>query len=344
MCPINLKYFCCLLMNASIRIQRLVAVFSIVLFIGKLWAWFLTHSVAILTDALESTVNVMTGFIGLYSVSLAAKPRDANHPYGHGKAEFISAAVEGALILIAGLMILYQVVYIWFHPVAMQQLDVGIVITLVTGVLNFLLGVYAMRIGRREKSMTVEAAATHLKSDAYSTFAIVAGLIVVHLSGWHWLDSAIALVFGIVIIVTGYKVLRKSLAGIMDEADLALLNEVIDILKENRRPQWIDLHNMRAIQYGQVLHLDVHLTLPWYWTIRQADKEIHELEQLIAAHFQGKVELFVHIDCCMPFSCQICNVQPCAERQAPLVQQLDWTFENILTNEKHGKHLALNQS
>jgi cation diffusion facilitator family transporter len=329
-------------MNASIRIQRLVAVFSVILFVGKLWAWFLTHSVAILTDALESIVNVITGIIGLYSVSLAAKPRDANHPYGHGKAEFISAAVEGALILIAGLMIIYQVVYVWFHPIPMQKLDVGISITLVTGILNFFLGAYALRIGRQEKSMTVEAAATHLKSDAYSTFAIVAGLTIVHFTGWHWMDSAIALVFGVVIIVTGYKVLRKSLAGIMDEADLALLKEVIDILKADRRPQWIDLHNMRAIQYGQVLHLDVHLTLPWYWTVKQADREIHELERLIAEHFQGKVELFIHIDSCMPFSCQICNVQPCAERQAPFAGQLEWTLENILANEKHGKNLALN--
>jgi len=324
-------------MTAAIRIQRLVALFSVVLFLGKLVAWYLTHSVAILTDALESTVNVITGFIGWYSVSLAARPRDANHPYGHGKAEFISAAVEGALIFIAGLIIVYQVIYVYFHPLPVQRLDTGIIITLVTGLLNYGMGRYAMRVARNERSMTVEAAATHLSSDAWSTFAIIAGLIVVAFTGWDWLDKLIALVFAVVIMVAGYRVLRKSLGGIMDEADTALLNSVIDILAQHRRPQWVDLHNMRAIQYGEVLHIDVHLTLPWYWNVQQAAKEIHELESLVRNKFGGKVECFIHIDDCKPFACRLCAVDPCGARQHAFEGQLPWTPGNILANEQHGK-------
>jgi cation diffusion facilitator family transporter len=326
-------------MNPSIRIQRLVAIFSVILFVGKLWAWNLTHSVAILTDALESTVNVITGFIGWYSVILASKPRDANHPYGHGKVEFISAAIEGALIFIAGLMIVYQVIYVYFHPLAMQKLDIGILLTLATGVFNYFLGIYALRVGKKERSVTVVAAATHLKSDAYSTFAIIAGLVVVAFTGWEWLDKIIALVFAGVIIVTGYKVLRKSLAGIMDEADINLLKEVIQILNVNRMPQWIDLHNMRVIQYGQVLHIDTHVTLPWYWTVEQAATEIHVLENLVRKKFADKVEFFIHIDNCMPFSCKICNIQTCSVRKHPFINVQDWTLDNILANEQHGKQL-----
>lgn len=327
-------------MKSAIRIQKYIALFSVLLFVGKLWAWYLTHSVAILTDALESTVNVITGFIGWYSISLAAKPRDANHPYGHGKAEFISAAVEGALIALAGLMIIYQVIYTFFHPVPLSKLDVGIIITLITGVLNYLFGWYALRVARQHKSMTVEAAATHLKSDAYSTFAIVAGLIVLHFTGWAWIDQLIAACFGLVIIVTGYKVLRKSLAGIMDEADEKLLMEVVAILDQKRNAFWIDLHNMRAIQYGSVLHIDAHLTLPLYFNVAQAEKEIHSLETIVAVEFGGKVECFIHIDACKDFSCNICTVTDCHVRKHPLIDKLDWDFENVLTNRQHGKPLV----
>jgi cation diffusion facilitator family transporter len=324
-------------MKSAIRIQKYIALFSVLLFAGKLWAWYLTHSVAILTDALESTVNVITGFIGWYSISLAAKPRDANHPYGHGKAEFISAAVEGALIALAGLMILYPVVYTFFHPVVLNKLDVGIIITLITGVLNFLFGWYALGVARQQRSMTVEAAATHLKSDAYSTFAIVAGLILLHFTGWAWMDQLIAAIFGLVIIVTGYKVLRKSLAGIMDEANEQLLKDVLNILNEKRSAEWIDLHNMRTIQYGQVLHIDTHLTLPWYYNVLQAEKEIHQLENMINNEFKGKVECFIHIDACKDFSCSICTMAQCAERKHSLTNKLAWNFENVLTNRQHGK-------
>lgn len=324
-------------MKSAIRIQKYIALFSVLLFAGKLWAWYLTHSVAILTDALESTVNVITGFIGWYSISLAAKPRDQNHPYGHGKAEFISAAVEGALIALAGLMIIYQVVYVFFHPIPLNKLDVGIIITAITGVLNYLFGFYALRIGRKQHSMTVEAAATHLKSDAYSTFAIVAGLLVLHFTGWSWIDQLIAAGFGLVIIVTGYKVLRKSLAGIMDEADEQLLQDVLRILNEQRSEYWIDLHNMRTIQYGQILHIDAHLTLPWYWSVQQAEKEIHALEDLVRNEFRDKVECFIHIDSCKNFSCAICAVPDCVQRQHAAQSRLTWNFENVLANRQHGK-------
>lgn len=324
-------------MNTPVKVQRVIALVSVLLFLGKLWAWYLTHSVSILTDALESTVNVITGLIGLYSVVLAAKPRDANHPYGHGKVEFISAAIEGALIAIAGLMIIYEVIANFLHPKALNQIDAGIIITCSTGVVNYLLGVYALRLGRRNRSMTIEASAHHLKSDAYSTFAIVGGLLVVWLSGWQWVDAVVALVFALVIIVTGYKVLRKSLGGIMDEADVKLLDEVIKVLIGQRRDQWIDLHNMRVIQYGQVLHIDAHMTLPWYWTVAQADSEIHQLEDLIKEQFQGKVEFFIHIDQCMPYSCRLCALEHCPERKAPYTGRVEWNRDNILANEKHGK-------
>jgi cation diffusion facilitator family transporter len=319
-----------------VRLQRYIAFLSVILFIGKLWAWYLTHSVTVLTDALESTVNVIAGFIGLYSIILAAKPRDANHPYGHGKAEFVSSAVEGSLIFIAGLMIIYEAVDQLIDPKLLHKLDVGIYITGAAGVINFLAGIYAEREGKKHRSLIVESAGKHLKSDAYSTFAIIVGLILLLVTGWQWLDSVVALIFSIVILVTGYKLVRRSLAGIMDEADEKILTDVIKTLQQYRKPQWIDLHNLRVIQYGDVLHIDAHMTLPWYYQVRDAEREIHALEELIKEHYANKVEMFIHIDACMPYQCHLCAVPECPVRQEALQAQLPWTLENVLYDAKHG--------
>lgn len=323
--------------NLAIRIQYRIAYLSVVLFLGKLLAYWLTHSVTILTDALESIVNVITGFIGLYSVILSAKPRDKDHPYGHGKAEYISAAVEGALISIAGLFIIYDAITELLHPKELHKLDLGVFLICITGFVNFLMGRYAINTGKQKKSAVVEAAGNHLMSDAYATLGIVVGLVFIMWTKWAWLDSVVALVFAGIIIVTGYKVLRKSLAGIMDEADENLLKEVIDFLQQHRKPQWVDLHNLRVIQYGEVVHIDTHMTIPWFYLVADAEREIHELETLVRSHFGDKVEFFIHIDGCMPYQCHLCSLNNCNERKVEFQGHIEWKFENVWLNEKHGK-------
>lgn len=320
-----------------VRLQRYIAIVSVILFLVKIWAWYITHSVTILTDALESTVNVVAGFIGLYSVILSAKPRDLNHPYGHSKAEFISAAIEGALIFIAGLLIIYEAVGQLIEPHALHRLDTGIYFIAATAIVNYILGLYAINVGRQHHSVAVETAGKHLRSDAYSTFAIVLGLVLLLFTGWNWLDSAVALVFAFVIIYTGYKVIRRSLSGIMDEADEVLLNKVIAVLQENRKDQWIDLHNLRVIQFGKVMHVDAHMTLPWYYQVRDAEREIHAVEDLIKEKFGNTVELFLHIDACMPYSCKLCAVKDCEHRREPFQAQQVWDKENVWHDMKHGK-------
>jgi len=323
--------------QASIRIQKYIAFVAVVLFLFKLLAWYLTHSVAILTDALESTVNVIAGFIGLYSIILASKPRDSNHPYGHGKAQFLSSAVEGALIFIAGLFIIYEAIAQFVEAKQLHKLDTGIWLVLGTGILNFIFGSYAVRNGKKNRSIIVESAGKHLLSDGYSTIGIAIGLTVVFFTGIQWLDSVIALIFAAIIIVTGYKVLRRSIAGIMDEADEDLLKEVVALLQQKRKPDWIDLHNLRVIQYGEVLHIDMHMTLPWYYRVVDAEKEIHGLEDMVREHFGSKVELFIHIDACMPYSCKLCAKPDCPVRKETYKQQVEWNLENVWADEKHGK-------
>jgi cation diffusion facilitator family transporter len=220
-------------------VQIFVAVLALLLFAAKIFAWYITHSVAILTDALESVANVVAGLIGVYSLYVAAKPRDHDHPYGHGKVEFISAAIEGAFIIVAGIMIIYKAAFNLLHPQPIHKLDIGIVLIAGTAVLNFLAGSVCVRIGKKNNSLALIASGRHLRSDMYTTAGIIAGLALLLITGITWIDSLVAIVFAIVILFTGYSILRSSIAGIMDEADMELLKELIATLSENRSPNWI---------------------------------------------------------------------------------------------------------
>ncbi len=322
--------------RSNIRLQTLVLLAGIGLMGIKFLAWRLTHSNTILSDALESIVNVVAGAFALYSLMLAAKPRDREHPYGHGKVEFISAGIEGGLVVIAGGVIIWRAVEALRAGQHLHDLDTGIALTGAAGALNLLMGLTLKRRGVKAHSITMEASGTHLLSDAWSTVAMVAGLVLIRLTGLLWLDQAFAIVFAVYIIVTGLRVFRRSVAGIMDEADLDLGGKVIAVLQENRKPGWVDIHNFRMIKYGSILHVDCHATLPWYYTLEQAHKEISAMEQLVNERMGRTVELFIHMDPCIPTSCPLCDLDDCAVRQQAFVQRVPWTIATVLPNRKHG--------
>lgn len=319
----------------NLRIQKWVAGVSVLLLVAKLIAYYMTHSVAILTDALESIVNVSAGFIGLYSLYVSAKPRDMDHPYGHGKAEFLSAAVEGTLILTAGALIIYKAASNLIHPQEVEKLDSGMLLILGTALINFGMGFYCFKQGRRNRSLALEASGKHLMSDSYSTFGLIIGLLLLFFTKMAWIDSAVAALFGIILLFTGYRILRDSIAGIMDEADHQLLRKLVVLLNQKKSANWIDLHNLRIIKYGSVLHLDCHLTLPWYLNVHEAHQEVEALSHLVQEAFGESIELFVHTDGCLPFSCRICKKQECSERKHNFERGIEWTMDNILANKKH---------
>ncbi|EAT58447.1 cation diffusion facilitator family transporter [Chlorobium ferrooxidans] len=319
----------------NFNFQKIVAVTGVLLFLIKMAAWYLTNSVAILTDALESTVNVTSAFIGLYSLYVSAKPKDTSHPYGHGKVEFISAAIEGALISAAGLLIIYEAVKGLGNPRQIGQLDFGIYLISATAVINYLVGAVAVKKGLKNNSLALVASGKHLQSDTYSTIGIIVGLILLFFTKIAWLDSAVALLFALLIVFTGYKIIRDSLRGIMDEADEALLEKMVQILQINRGENWVDLHNLRIIKYGSTLHLDCHLTVPWYLNVHEAHEEIDRLNQLVSTEFGESIELFVHTDGCLDYSCEICRKEGCSARQSPFREKVEWTVNNISSNQKH---------
>lgn len=319
----------------NLRIQKWVVTIAVVLFILKVIAWVLTHSVAILTDALESTVNVIAGFIGLYSLYVAAKPRDEDHPYGHGKAEFLSAAVEGTLIIIAGLVIIYEAISNFIHPTPLRKLDYGLILVAVTAVINFVVGYIAVQKGKKNNSLALIASGKHLQSDTWSTVGLVIGLILILVTGKVWIDSVVAIAFACFILYTGYHILRSSVAGIMDEVDKDLLKKMLDVLNASRRENWIDLHNFRIIKYGGTLHIDCHLTIPWYLNVAEAHEEVEALGSLIKKEFGDAIELFVHTDPCLDFSCPICTKEKCNVRKNPFEKRMEWTLTDILSDKKH---------
>jgi cation diffusion facilitator family transporter len=319
----------------NIRLQQWVVAIALLLFGLKLGAYYATQSVAILTDALESTVNVIAGFIGLYSLYIAAKPRDEDHPYGHGKAEFLSAAVEGSLVIMAGCIIIYEAIVNFIHPHTLQKLDKGILIIALTAVINFIVGAISIYKGKKNASMALEASGRHLQSDTYSTLGIILGLIIIWYTKLTILDSVISIVFAGIIIFTGYRILRGSIAGIMDEADMQLLNKLVAYLNAHRRENWIDLHNLRVIKYGGLLHVDCHLTVPWYLNVNEAHAEIDALTSLIRMEFGEAIEFFVHTDGCLDFSCPICTKETCSVRKRAFEGRVEWTLKNVTPNKKH---------
>ena len=310
-------------------------IIAVILFIIKIIAWRLTRSVSVLTDALESTVNITAGFISLFGLYIAAKPRDANHPYGHGKAEFLSAAAEGGLMMIAGAFIIYESIVHFIYPQALKKLDYGMLLIAVTAAINYITGSYCVKTGKQNNSLALVASGKHLQSDTWSTVGIIAGLALIWFTHLQWIDSAVAIGFSFFIIYTGYRILRSSVAGIMDEADKALLQRMVAWLNANRRVNWIDLHNLRIIKYGNVLHMDCHLTVPWYLNVKEAHAEMDALSLLIQKEFGESVELFIHADACLDFSCSICQKMECAVRQHPFEKRIEWTIDNISRNTRH---------
>ncbi len=310
-------------------------IFSVVLMAIKFAAYIITHSNAILTDALESIINVVAGSFALFSIYYAAQPKDEDHPYGHGKIEYLAVGVEGGLIIIAGGAIFIKSIMGFFHPKVVESVDIGVYVSVFAGLSNYMMGSYLIKKGKTHVSSVMIADGKHLFADAVSSIGLIAGLTIIYFTKIYWLDNLIAILFGIYIFITGYKLLKESVNNLLDEADYVQLNKVVEILNKNRREKWIDMHNLRVLKYGSHLHIDAHITLPWYDDLERSHAEVTAVENLITEKLEGEVEFFIHADPCLPLSCPICPIKDCNVRQAVFVKRLDWTLENMLPDRKH---------
>lgn len=321
--------------SSLIKTQQLLVIISVLLFVIKIIAWYLTSSISILTDALESTVNVIAGFIGLYSINLSSKPKDKEHPYGHGKVEFITSAFEGVLITVAGLIIIYESINNFIHPHEIKKLDYGLVLIAFSGLINYIVGHICVKKGLKENSPVLISGGKHLKSDTYSTLGLLIGIALILITGFKWIDSIAAIVFAFIIIFSGYKIIRKSISGMMDEADHQIIDQVKNVLNANKSNNWIDVHNMRIINYAGFYHIDCHLTVPFFLTIVQGHKLVDDLTAMLSSHFDDRVEFFIHVDACQFYQCKLCKVSDCEFRKENFVREIEWTTDNLISNNKH---------
>ncbi len=319
----------------KIKTMQVILIIGSILMLIKFIAFFITHSNAILTDALESIINVVAGGFALYSIYYSSQPKDSDHPYGHGKIEYLSSGLEGSLIIVSGVAIIIKSIHSFFYPVELHSLDIGLYLTLLAGICNYVMGRYLVRFGKMHNSTAMIADGKHLFSDTVSSIGIAIGLFIIYFTKMYWLDSLIAVIAGIYICYSGYSLLKESVTSLLDEADVEKLNMVIGILNKSRREKWIDMHNLRVLKYGSHLHVDAHITLPWYDNLETSHSEVALVENLIKQHLGNELEFFIHADPCLPTSCPICVVQNCPVRKAEFVKRLEWTLENLLPDKKH---------
>jgi cation diffusion facilitator family transporter len=241
------------------------------------------------------------------------------------------------MILIAGILIVGKSVFNLFFPQTIQHIESGILLVSVAGIINFGMGYLMEKRGRKSNSLTLIAGGKHLQSDGWSTAGLLLGLTLLYFLQYAWIDSAVAIIFGAYICYEGYKILRQSIAGIMDEADTVLLQGVIETLQKNREENWIDIHNMRVIKYGSNLHFDCHFTVPFYFSVKEGHDELEKIETIIHKHHETSDEWFVHIDACVPPKmCRICKKSDCTERKAGFEREIIWNLDNVIRNSKHG--------
>ncbi|WP_137402838.1 cation diffusion facilitator family transporter [Echinicola rosea] len=311
-------------------------VLSIMLLILKFYTYYLTGSNAILTDALESIVNVVASGFAFYSIHLSSLPRDQNHPYGHGKVEFFSAGIEGVLIMLAGMFIIYQAIVGFIFPPELTSLPFGMALIGISGLANGTLGYLLIGKGKAYDSLTLEADGRHILTDAYSSFVLILGVGIIYWTGIVVLDGILSIMFALYIIFNGYRLVRRSVAGLMDERNPASMSTVIKLLNKHRKNNWIDIHNMRVQQYGADKHIDLHLTLPYYFELTKVHDEVEGMESVLENGLSGHVEVFVHADPCIPEKCcHYCMVSNCPVRKYARTKKISWDTSNMTKNQKH---------
>lgn len=316
--------------------MQVVLTISIVLTGIKFFAYYLTHSNSILTDALESIVNLLTGAFALFSLYYASRPKDEDHPYGHGKIEHLSAGFEGGMIVLAGSAMIYEGITAFIEKPEIHKVDLGIYLTLFAGSINFFLGKFLVNKGKQDHSPALQGEGKHLMSDAWSSIAIIVSLTLVYFTEWYVVDYAVSILMGIYILLEGFKTLRDSVNDLLDKADFEKINHLINLLNKNRKTEWIDVHNLRVLKYGETLHVDCHITLPWYQSLEESHAQVDSVEQLIKKDFDREIEFFIHADPCVsPSSCSVCQITDCKHRQRDFKKKIDWNIDNLLPDTKH---------
>lgn len=261
----------------------------------KFAAYFFTHSAVILSDALESIANVAAAAFGLFAVSLARKPPDENHPYGHGKVEYLSAGFEGGMIFVAGALILWEAGSRLLHHTDIEAIPLGIALTAIAATLNGLLGTYLVRVGKTHLSPAIEADGRHILTDVITSAAAIVGLVLVVVTGKVWLDPVLAIIAAIYILWTGVSLLRVAVAGVMDELhpeDAKILEEALSALHE---PYLLSYSDLRTRRHGNRRHVDLTIHVSGNLTVKEGHDVADRVEAALEAALPN-AEVLCHVE------------------------------------------------
>jgi len=277
----------------------------------KAGAYLLTGSVGLLSDAIESIVNLLAAIMALTMLTIAARPPDDNHSFGHGKAEYFSSNVEGVLILIAAGGIAVTAIERLFNPREIEQVGIGLAVSVVATIINFFVARILAKAGKKYGSITLEADSHHLMTDVWTSVGVVVGVGAVTLTGWMILDPIIALIVAVNIVKTAFQLIRRSVDGLMD-ASLSQeeMQAVEDVLGKYRAEQEIDFHALRTRQAGSRHFISVHVLVPGAWTVQDAHQLAEEIEGDIRAVVQNSVAL-THLE---PIEDEISHQDICLDR------------------------------
>ena len=284
------------------------------MFLSKMGAYLITGSAAIFSDAAESVVHVLATSMALFSIVLSSKPADESHLYGHGNIEYFSAGIEGFLIFAAAVFIIYTSILDIINVPNLRKLNVGVIVVSAAGGINLFLGMYLVRTGRKTNSLTLIADGKHVLTDSYTSIGVIVGVSLVMLTGLKILDPLFAIAVAVNILFTGYRLIRESIGGLMNETDPELLNRIVAEISKLKQIYWIDLHELRFWRSGDTIYLDFHLILPYYFTIKQSHAEEKDIEEKLMKIFSN-MQIKIHFDYCIPELCKYCGYYKCTVRQ-----------------------------
>jgi cation diffusion facilitator family transporter len=282
--------------RASLARYAWLSIAAALLTIGlKGSAYLLSGSVGLLSDALESGVNLIAAVVALGALTIAARPADDDHNFGHDKAEYFSSGVEGALILVAAFGIASTAVERLLNPAPLDNVGLGLVVSVVASIVNFAVARILLRVGKLYQSITLEADSHHLMTDVWTSIAVIVGVGAVALSGWMWLDAVIALLVAANIVRSGIHLLRRSISGLMDSAIPPDTLQAVTAKLEEFRSRGIKWHALRTRQSGARSFVDVHILVPGEWTVQTGHDLSEEIERAVRAS-AGDISMTIHLE------------------------------------------------
>lgn len=321
----------------TLRWGRLALLFSALLMGAKIAAYAYTGSLAVLSDALESIVNVVTSSFALFAVWLSGHPRDSEHPYGHGKVEYLAELAEGVAIGTAGIAILVVTGARSSNGLdAVEGGWIGVGITAVIALATVFLGGLVRSAGKRLRSPSLAADGLHLQTDGITTVGTFLALAIVRATGWVWVDATVAVVLGLWLCWSAWRIMRSAAGGLMDEADPAELDRIAKAFAAVREPGWIAPHETKVHRLGGEVHVDMHMVFPRFWSLERAHDVATFLDRTLEDVYGSGADLALHMEACTPVSCSYCDYPDCPVRSAPQTETHEWTGDYIAAPFRHG--------